>query len=184
LPGAGERFVRFGIGVLAVEPIVERLDRRVGRRSPHRPQPDGSDHAPDPRDVGDGAGRSGPDARWGVVEVGRLEVTMAAFVFGYFLLDTIELPDGQGPAGAGWSRVRRLAVATEADALLVHGPVDPQVVEPFAAELRLMVRAVRDVIPPPLIGPSPADSSPAGSWSGWLGAWGAAPAPPRERPGR
>jgi hypothetical protein len=164
LPGAGERLVRFGIGVLAVEPIVDRLDRRIPRRS-----------------VKD----SSPAQGWGVIETGRLEVAMAAYVLGYFLVDTVQVSDGRDLTGPGWARVRRLAVATEADALLLHGPVDPAAVEPFAAELRLVARVVRDVIAHPSFGPSqnslPGSSSWPGwsAWWGWLGAWGAAPQPPK-----
>jgi hypothetical protein len=95
-----------------------------------------------------------------------LEVAMAAYLWGYFLLDTVEIPVGHSPDGPGWSRVRRLATVAEAEALVVHGPVDRAVSDLLAAELRMVVRVARDVVGPPLSGPVR------------VGAWGAAPHPP------
>jgi hypothetical protein len=158
----GQRLMRFGIGILTVPPTVEHVDRRTNHHS-------------DP----------GAAVRAMVVEAGRLEVAIAACVLGYALLDTVEVADGEDLTGPGWARVHRLAVAVETDALLVHGPVNPAVAEPFAAKFRLVVRAVRDVLPSPPFHPSagpspglPGTSSDSPGPSGWLGAWGAAPQPP------
>jgi hypothetical protein len=175
MSAGGERAMRFAIGILAVEPIAERLDLRMNHHSPAAPAGDHQNSR-----SGHGAG-VGEEVRWGMVEAGRLEVTIAAYLLGYFLLDTVEVADGEDAIGPGWARVRRLAMAIEADALLIHGPVKLAVVEPFAAQFRLVVRTVRDVLPSPPFhpppGPPPSTSEPSGSSSG-LGAWGAAPQPP------
>ncbi|HEY6795141.1 MAG TPA: hypothetical protein VI248_10715 [Kineosporiaceae bacterium] len=163
------RMVSFGVGVLAVDELVRSLDRRISDQSTDHGTGRGAsparrktvDKPPD--------GWSGrPGKRWGVVESGRLEVAMAAYVWGYFLLDTIEVGAEEGPTGPGWSRVGRLASVAEAEALVVHGPVNPDVCDLLAAQLRLVVRVVRDVIDRPVVSESP----------GRVGAWGAAPQPP------
>jgi hypothetical protein len=175
-PPADLRVVPFGVGVLAVDPLVRRLDRRVsghGQRHGHHglgsgPRPSTTDRPSGSLGGGsEGGWRIGPGKRWGVVESGRLEVAMAAYLLGYFLLDTVGIPVGHSPDGPGWSRVRRLATVAEAQALIVHGPVDRAVSELLAAELRMVVHVARDVVQQPGSGSSRVR----------VGAWGAAPHP-------
>lgn len=70
----------------------------------------------------------------------RLVVALAAYELGYFLLDVIEVPAGIGGPGYDW--IESLASRTDADALLVSGPVDHGLLGGIARRIRMVIRPV------------------------------------------
>lgn len=79
----------------------------------------------------------------------RLQVALAAHEAGFFLLDVVEIDTHLGVTAGQWAWLWSLAMRTDAEALLVlgFGPVERQLVEPMAAELRLVVRDVPRTTP-------------------------------------
>jgi len=71
----------------------------------------------------------------------RLAVTMAAYRAGYHIVDLfeIDLSDGGGTDEA-FTRIAVLARRTDAEAFFVRGPVDRALLEPIAAEVRMVIR--------------------------------------------
>jgi hypothetical protein len=79
----------------------------------------------------------------------RLRVALAAHEAGFFLLDVVEIDAQLGVSAEQWAWLWSLAMRTDAEALLVLGlgPGERQLLEPMAAELRLVVHDVPYVPP-------------------------------------
>lgn len=85
--------------------------------------------------------RAEGNPRSGSMAAVRLEIALAAWSAGYFLLDTIEVGAGEPITSPGWAQVWELAAATEPDQLFAYG-ADVNELEPMAEQLRLLVRQV------------------------------------------
>ena len=87
-------------------------------------------------------------------QTARLAVAIAAYEQGYHLLDLVEAPGGLGGLDeASVGRLWELAARVEAQALFVNDQADGgdtvAVLEPMAAELRMVLRAVDPTASPP-----------------------------------
>ncbi|MDQ1289376.1 MAG: hypothetical protein QG622_2942 [Actinomycetota bacterium] len=81
---------------------------------------------------------SSPDESWEVRRTEeRLQVALTAHALGYFLLDVFEIWPGDA---AGYERVEELAIRTDADAFVVRGVVDEEVLKPMADRIRMRIR--------------------------------------------
>lgn len=67
----------------------------------------------------------------------RLQVALTAHALGYFLLDVFEIRPGDA---AGYERIEELAVRADADAFVVRGLVDEDVLKPMADRIRMRIR--------------------------------------------
>jgi hypothetical protein len=67
----------------------------------------------------------------------RLQVALTAHALGYFLLDVFEIRPGDA---AGYERVEELAVRTDADAFVVRGVIDDDMLKPMADRIRMRIR--------------------------------------------
>jgi hypothetical protein len=82
-----------------------------------------------------------PDLDVDARRLARVDLALAAQAMGYFVLDIIEVVPGEGLSGYAW--VETLARRTDAEALIISGPVDLRALETIADENRMVLRPER-----------------------------------------